>query len=168
MKCLKPDLCVDGLAEIDIGYWYHQGIRCILVDLDNTVSPAGKNRITDEARDLIEASRRVGISVVLFTNAGEDRAKEAAWNMGISYYASAKKPLPHLYRKAIAAHGVAKGEIMTVGDQVFTDVLGGNLNGCVTVLVSPLSKTELVSTKMLRLLEKLIVGRKIVFREGMG
>ena len=165
MKILKPDLCVEGLSDIDLGYWYRRGIRCILVDLDNTISPWGTTMITEEAKDLVEKSRSVGISVILFTNAAEARAREIAWDVGISYYASAKKPLPFYYKKAITELSYADGEIMTVGDQIFTDVLGGNLNGCITVLTSPLSSEEFSGTKMLRLLEKLIVGRKIVFRD---
>ena len=165
MKCLKPDLCIEGLSEIDLGYWYKQGIRCIFVDLDNTITPWGMIMITEEAKDLIEKSRHIGITVVLFTNAAEDRAREAAWDVGIGYYASAKKPLPYHYKKAIAELSFDDGQIMAVGDQIFTDVLGGNLNRCVTVLISPLSADEYTGTKMLRVLEKLVAGRKIVYRD---
>ena len=165
MKLLKPDLCVDRLSEIDVGYWYNQGIRCILIDLDNTISPWRETRIIKEALDLVERSRRVGVTVVIFTNAKEDRAREAAWNAGVSYYASARKPFPFRYKKARTELSLSKTEIMAVGDQVFTDVLGGNLAGCVTVLTQPLSPVEFAATRVMRVLEKCIAGRKIVFHE---
>jgi len=165
MKLLKPDLCADNLSCIDIAFWCAQGIRCILIDLDNTVAPWRKTDMTDEARQLIAQCRDAAIMVVLFTNAPEVRAREAAWKAGIGYYASARKPFPFHYRKAIAELGVNATETMTVGDQIFTDVLGGNLMGCVTVLTSPLSATEYRGTKLLRFLEKYIAGRELVFRD---
>ena len=165
MKLLKPDISVDSLSEIDIAFWKRRGIRCILVDLDNTVAPWRKTDMTDEARQLIAQCRDAAIMVVLFTNAPEKRAREAAWKAGISYYAPARKPFLFRYRKAIAELGVSAAETMAVGDQIFTDILGGNLMGCATVLTSPLSATEYRGTKLLRFLEKHIAGRKLVFRD---
>jgi HAD superfamily phosphatase (TIGR01668 family) len=165
MKLLKADLDVERLSEIDIGAWYANGIRCILVDLDNTVALWRSTDLTEDALLMVAKAREAGITVVLFTNAHEARAKEAAWNAGVGYYASARKPFPFKYRKAFAELGVLCSEVMAVGDQVFTDVLGGNLAGCATILASPLSETEFSGTKLLRLLEKLIAGRKLDFVE---
>lgn len=165
MKFLKPDLHISWLSEIDIAYWYEKGIRCILIDLDNTISPWRKTGITEDALDLIDRARKAGVTVVLFTNAKEERAREAAWNAGISYYSSARKPFPYRYKKAIAELSLTKAKVMAVGDQVFTDVLGGNVAGCTTVLTSPLSPVEFIGTRVMRFFEKHIAGRKITYRE---
>lgn len=165
MKLLKPDLCVDRLPEIDIGFWYNKGIRCILIDLDNTVALWKHPVFTDEAGDFIARARQTGITVVLFSNAPERRVREAAWNAGISYYAYTRKPFPYRYHKAIADLSLSKTEVMAIGDQVFTDVLGGNLAGCTTVLTSPISEREYSATRVMRLMERLLTGRKLVFQE---
>lgn len=44
-----------------------------------------------------------------------------------------------------------------VGDQLFTDVLGGNLVGMYTVLVPPLAQQELGYTRLVRRLERWIL-----------
>ena len=75
----------------------------------------------------------------------------------------AKKPLPFKYNQVIAELSYSKKEVMAIGDQVFTDVLGGNLAGCTTVLVSPLSMIEFSGTKLLRFME-ILTGRKLVYR----
>jgi predicted HAD superfamily phosphohydrolase YqeG len=50
-----------------------------------------------------------------------------------------------------------------IGDQLFTDVLGGNLLGMTTVLVAPLSSSDLPHTLVLRQLEALVLrGREPV------
>ncbi len=162
MKLLQPDLTVDCLSDLDLADWYGRGIRAIFIDLDNTISPWRQNSVTGEARQLIDKARQAGITVVLFTNAGEIRAREVAWSLGISYYAAAKKPFAAMYRKAMGELALAGSEVLAIGDQVFTDVLGGNRAGCITVLTSPLSEEEYAGTKFLRFLERL-AGRKAVF-----
>ena len=47
-----------------------------------------------------------------------------------------------------------------IGDQIFTDVWGGNRIGVKTVLVTPINKKESVFTKVKRPFEKIIL-RKI-------
>ncbi len=165
MKFIKPDISVDKLSEIDLSRLYERGIRCALIDLDNTISPWRTDNITKDARAFIENCRTIGIVPVLFTNARESRAREAAWKAGISYYARTRKPLPFRYRAAISELGFLSAQVMTVGDQIFTDVLGGNLSGCVTVLTSPLSPVEFAGTRFLRFMEKWVAGRKLLFRE---
>jgi predicted HAD superfamily phosphohydrolase YqeG len=44
-----------------------------------------------------------------------------------------------------------------VGDQVFTDILGGNRSGLFTILVKPLARREFVGTKINRTLELIIL-----------
>jgi len=51
------------------------------------------------------------------------------------------------------------GETAVVGDQLFTDILGGNRLGLFTVLVIPMSKREFIGTKIVRMLEKVLLYR---------
>ena len=160
MPFLKPDLIVESLRDIDIANCYAIGIRCFLIDLDNTITPWHSLEISGAAKELIRKSKEAGITAVLFSNATEERTREAAWNAGISYYAAAKKPFPYRYRQVMHDLSYSAQEIMMIGDQLFTDVLGGNLSGCRTVLVSPLTKREFVGTRLLRLLERHLAGRR--------
>jgi hypothetical protein len=166
MKILKPDLSIERLTDLDFVYWYAKGIRCVLVDLDNTIAPWRQTSITDDARAMIAKAREAGMTVALFTNAPESRAKEAAWDAGIGYFHSAAKPFPGKYRKAFSELSANNEEVMCIGDQIFTDVLGGNCMGCVTVLIPPLSEIEFSGTKILRWMEKHLAGRKEVFRDS--
>jgi predicted HAD superfamily phosphohydrolase YqeG len=48
-----------------------------------------------------------------------------------------------------------------VGDQLFTDVLGGRLLGMMTIMVLPLSQSDLPHTLLLRRVERvLLAGRQ--------
>ena len=70
------------------------------------------------------------------------------------------KPLPGAFRKAVAELGLEASRVAMVGDQVFTDVLGGNWAGCKTILVQPLSDNALPHTRLVRKLESKVLGEK--------
>ncbi|GFR36401.1 hypothetical protein TCEA9_22130 [Thermobrachium celere] len=44
-------------------------------------------------------------------------------------------------------------ETCIIGDQIFTDILGGNRVGIITILVEPLDKREFVFTRLVRKIE---------------
>lgn len=48
---------------------------------------------------------------------------------------------------------------LLIGDQIFTDILGGNKSGLYTILVDPISNKEFIGTKITRLIER-IFGRR--------
>jgi predicted HAD superfamily phosphohydrolase YqeG len=75
--------------------------------------------------------------------------------------AKAVKPLPFAFLRALSKVGSARNRAAVVGDQMFTDVLGGRLLGMKTMLVVPLSHTDLPHTLLLRKLESLVLaGRR--------
>jgi hypothetical protein len=47
-------------------------------------------------------------------------------------------------------------ETCIIGDQIFTDILGGNRVGIKTILVDPIDSREFIMTKFFRRLEKKI------------
>jgi hypothetical protein len=156
IRLLKPSSNVENLEMIDLKKWYQRGIRGVLIDLDNTISPWRKNDITGEALDFFQRAAAEKIQVMLFTNAKAERAGQAAANAGIPYFPSATKPLPWRFQKAARSLGLKPNQTLMVGDQIFTDILGGNLAGCVTVLVPPLEENEYGGTKILRMMERMV------------
>jgi hypothetical protein len=61
----------------------------------------------------------------------------------------------------MAIMGTRPATTALVGDQLFTDVLGGNLLGMYTILVEPLSPDEFPTTKLVRRLERLVRSRVV-------
>ena len=48
-----------------------------------------------------------------------------------------------------------------IGDQLFTDVLGGNRLGLFTILVTPVSEKEFIWTRIVRKLERIVLKKVI-------
>jgi HAD superfamily phosphatase (TIGR01668 family) len=81
----------------------------------------------------------------------------SAQDLGCSVVHHAMKPAPVAVHVALRHMGVSKDEAILVGDQVFTDVMAGNLAGVATVLVKPQSEVDLWYTLILRKVERLVL-----------
>lgn len=79
--------------------------------------------------------------------------------LGIPVVGWALKPVPIGFWRAMAIMGTDRATTALVGDQLFTDVLGGNLLGLRTILVDPLSPHEFPTTRLVRRIEGLIRAR---------
>ena len=66
------------------------------------------------------------------------------------------KPLPFKISKAVRKIGVKKGECALVGDQLFTDILGGKFAGIKTVWVDIIEPETKLSFRFKRKIEKFI------------
>ena len=108
----------------------------------------------------MELARRE-IKVCLVSNNWHRRVSGVAEELGFSLVSKALKPLPFAFRRGMRLMGVKPSETATIGDQVFTDVLGGNLAGTLTVLVDPLSHTDLPHTLLLRRIEAKVMADRV-------
>ncbi len=66
------------------------------------------------------------------------RAQHFAEQLGIPYQGHSRTPSTAGYRRAMERMGVTREQTAIVGDQIFTDVLGGNRAGVSTILVEPI------------------------------
>jgi predicted HAD superfamily phosphohydrolase YqeG len=79
--------------------------------------------------------------------------------LGVPVVGWALKPVPLGLWRAMAIMGTRRVTTALVGDQLFTDILGGNLLGIYTILVEPLSTDEFPTTRLVRRIERLIRAR---------
>ena len=161
MPLLTPDLYHRDVHAIDLEGLARRGIDTLLIDLDNTLLPRDSNSVPDELRAWAAGLRDCGFRVCLVSNNWHERVKVVAEELGFELVAKAVKPLSFAFLAALRKLGSTRARTAVVGDQMFTDVLGGNLLGMLTVLVAPLSETDLPHTLMLRRIEhRVLAGRE--------
>ena len=158
MSLLSPDLYHTDVHAIDLDALSAAGIDTLLVDLDNTLLPRDTNEMPDELRAWAVELRSRGFRVCLVSNNWHERVHAVAQGLGFSLVAKAVKPLPFAFLRALRILGSDRRRAAVVGDQIFTDVLGGNLLSMSTVLVQPLSASDLPHTLVLRALERRILA----------
>lgn len=154
LKWLRPRQTVGFLTEIDIDHLLQQGIRGLLLDLDNTIVAWDSHDVEHQVQDWIHRAKASALSLCLVTNAKSDRVERAIKPLGIPYVALARKPMLRGFKKAMHMLGTAPCETAMVGDQIFTDVLGANLLGVYSILIELPDPKEQWWMKGTRRLEK--------------
>ena len=139
MAWFRAGFLADNIYQITGEALAARGIRLLLADLDNTLAPYGQALPDQRLMDWRAQLADCGVALlVLSNNRQEQRPKIFAQGLGAPYIGHAGKPRPAAFRQAMARMGVEPGQTAIVGDQVFTDVLGGNLAGVTTILVRPI------------------------------
>lgn len=156
-----PDYMFETVYDIPLTLLKEKGIRCLLLDIDNTLVPYDKAYPTAENARFIQTLAQNGIRAVFVSNNSEERVKtyvdSLAEKCGVSsfaYAADAGKPSVKKYRALLASQQVKPEEAATVGDQIFTDVLAAARLGAHSFLVKPIKDVENNFFRFKRLLEK--------------
>ena len=159
MSILIPDLILDSVSKIDIGLLSYLGIRGLILDVDNTLSPPHQKLPTSDIIQWFHLMHQGGIKMVIVSNNNRKRVAFFAKDLGIEYIPFGLKPLPFAVLTAVKRMGIAKSEAVVIGDQIFTDILAANLAGIKTILVNPIDKMESVILRFKRKLEKPVIRR---------
>lgn len=158
LKLLLPDLYVDSLFDIQPELLKERGIRALILDLDNTLIVHGEERVEPAILEWLESMRRNGFKFCIVSNNFCSRGKRLAQTLGLPGVFRAVKPRSRAFRKALALLGTKPAETAMVGDQLFTDVLGGNQMGLYTILVSSLGGRDFFMTRLIiRRVERLLL-----------
>ncbi len=158
---LAADMIVGCIADIDIEILIKRGITGVIVDMDNTLAPWRSTDVPKKHIEWVQSALKNGIKVCILSNAASDiRVKPAADMLGVPFITKACKPLKSGFLHAAKILDLPIEKIAIAGDQVFTDIWGGNMLGMFTILTTPLSTREAVITLILqRPLERLL-GRR--------
>jgi HAD superfamily phosphatase (TIGR01668 family) len=154
-----PRLFVEDVGSIDLEKLKRLGIRGLVVDLDNTLVAWSAYEVPLEVTEWIKTAKNLGFSICIVSNALEDRVAYFSKLFAIPGISRAQKPRRGAFRSALEALGLKKEEVAVIGDQVFTDVWGGNRLGLYTILVRPVSPREFFTTKIGRVLERWVLRR---------
>lgn len=159
-----PDIYQKSIYTIDYDKLVNSGIKCLLIDLDNTLVPSNTIIVNDKLRKFINKLQKK-FKIIIFSNAFNKRVKKIADELGVDYQAFACKPWAYGFNKIKRKYRYKEGEIAIIGDQLQTDVYGGNKAGIVTILVNPLSTGDAFFTKINRYIEKRKMNK--LYRKGM-
>ncbi|MBS3900822.1 MAG: YqeG family HAD IIIA-type phosphatase [Dethiobacter sp.] len=157
LKILRPDKIVDSIYDIKLDFLKEQGIKAIIADLDNTLVPWRSSEVKDEQLQWVGKARSFGLRVAIVSNNTYSRVDDVSSKLGVIALSGAFKPRRSPFRLIASHFSLQPAEIAVVGDQLFTDILGGNRCGMYTILVKPMSKQEIIGTKFMRVVEKIFL-----------
>jgi len=159
MSLFYPSAMLHRVQELSPEKLRRAGIRGILLDVDNTLSPHDAPDPEPEALAWIEKMKQRGFLLCIVSNNTAGRVAPFAQKLGLEYSSMAGKPFPFGFRRAVSSMEILPSEAIAVGDQLFTDICGANLAGIRSVLVEPIRSETTLRFRIKRRLERPVLRR---------
>ena len=153
LEWFKPTWMVNSIYSITPEQLHKNNIKAVLTDLDNTLIAWNNPEATKESIEWIRMMKEADIPIVILSNNSGDRVKIVAEYLELDYIHRSLKPSRRAFRSAQEKLNLPAEELLMVGDQIITDVLGANRFGVRSVLVKPLLESDAWNTKINRFFE---------------
>ena len=147
--------------EIDETFIKSNHLRGFILDLDNTLSMHGSPAPEQGVTEWLEKMKKLGMKLIVLSNNTKKRVEPLAEELELDFISFGCKPLTLGISRALKKMRLPKKSVALVGDQIFTDILGGNLRGVPTILVEPFHMEDKASFKLKRKLESIVFKRDL-------
>ena len=138
-----PDFAVEAVYDLTVPSLQAQGIKAVLVDLDNTLIAWNNPDGTPEMKQWLHDLRDAGIRVIVVSNNTKKRVQRAVEKFGID--------------RAMKEFHYEKNEVVMVGDQLMTDIRAAHRAGIRSILVKPLVQHDSIKTQINRARERRVM-----------
>lgn len=155
---MTPALYLPSVFSLDLDKLASRGIRGLILDLDNTLIEWNAPLPNPPLVEWMTRVREKGFLACIVSNNRKGRVTTFGRDLGIPAIPSATKPRRGAFLEAMKLMGTSHAETAVIGDQIFTDVLGGNRLGLYTILVVPITRREFIGTRFVRRIERLVLG----------
>lgn len=169
MNKFIPNIYKKSILDVDYNDLKRRNIKCIMFDLDNTLLKVHESIPKKDICYLIKKLKKDFIIVIISNNTSKKRLSKAANELGVDYIKFALKPSSKAFRIVQKKYNYKKDEMCIIGDQLLTDIKGGNNFNILTILVDPLSENELKITGINRFFEGRIIkklNKKNILKRG--
>ncbi|HBR02224.1 MAG TPA: YqeG family HAD IIIA-type phosphatase [Ruminiclostridium sp.] len=160
INLLTPDAYVGSIFNITPDRLKSNGIYGLILDIDNTLVATHVRAADKKVLHFISDMNAQGIKTIVVSNGRKERVELFCRPLGIEYVYKALKPLGRGFDIAIEKLKLPENQIAIIGDQLFTDVLGGRLKGIHTILIKPIDLDEPFLIKIKRIFEKPFLTNK--------
>ena len=148
-----PKLLASELTELNPQILGEMNVTALFMDFDNTIVPYSSNEPTEKMKQWLMEMKNSGIVLCVVSNSRKPRVEVFCKHYGLGCVTHSNKPFSKGIREALEKNHLDPKTTALVGDQIFTDVLGGNCGGLVSILVKPIALTN-IWLKMRHILEK--------------
>ncbi len=162
-----PQLYLRDVKEITVDILKKYNIKGLILDIDNTLIDFDKNLLTG-CEEWCNNLKNQGIKMCILSNTNKvAKVQKVAEALDLQYLYFAHKPNKKGFKKAKEILELQPQNIAVVGDQIFTDVVGGNKSKMFTILTKPIDSRDIWITRLKRPFEKIIIN-KYVKKKGIN
>lgn len=156
----KPDYVFDSIADISCDFLESNGIKALILDLDNTLTTHNNPIPKPEIKAWLDDMKSIGLPMMIVSNNHYERVRPFAEALGLPFVPDGRKPLTYGYKEAIKRLGFDKSNVAAVGDQIFTDVWGCKLTGIRSIFTYPIEYETGFWFRVKRTLEKPLLPKR--------
>lgn len=157
-KYFIPTIYIKNYRTLNLEKLREHGIKVLCIDVDNTLVPPHTATLDNDAIAFIQRVKDNGLLPVIISNNTEKRVQGVANQVNVDFYSFSCKPCKYNYIKILRDTKCTKNEVAVLGDQLVTDILGGNRMNFLTILQDPISDVENTSGKITRRIETKILA----------
>lgn len=144
----------ESVFMIDADDLKQRKIEGIIIDIDNTLVAWETKEADEKVIDFIRYLLGKGFKICMISNNTRKRVEKFNETLGLPAIHKAGKPKTAPYLKAMELLDTHRYNTAVIGDQLFTDIFGGNRLGLFTILVTPISPKEFIWTRFVRKIER--------------
>lgn len=159
-----PDYLASALYEIPLSFYKEEGVKVLLLDLDNTLASHREKRPDERALSYVRKLKEAGLEVYVVSNNSKKRVGDYASHLGVAYLHLAMKPFAFRFASFLKKKGIEREGALLIGDQLYTDVRSANRLGIRCCLTSPLVEDDPIWTRYNRYRER--KGRAALLKRG--
>ena len=146
-----------ALPAVELDALWTAGFRGIIVDVDNTLIAFDRDEIESEVRAWFHRARERGFRLVCLSNNFPPRVGQVSTSLTCPGLPNALKPLPFGFLAAVRLLGVPRRQVIVIGDQFVTDILGAACVGLPGILVNPIAEKDFPLTRVFRWIERRVI-----------
>ena len=135
---MLPHLITDALTDLTPELLRSRGIELLMLDFDNTIVPYTTNIPTDRMESWLRMMTASHIPICVVSNSKRERVKVFCEKYGIACITHSKKPFQKGIQECLGRYSIPANQAALAGDQIFTDTLGANCAGAMSILVTPI------------------------------
>jgi len=161
LKILTPDFFYNSIYDVKLDELKQLNIEGLIIDIDNTLVGWDTSLPTLAVKEWLNSLSTQDFKVCLVSNNNKKRVMHFSKELNLPFIYQAKKPMKRNFLAAMKILGTTKDTTAVIGDQIFTDVLGGNRLELITVLVKPIKSKEFWWTNLVRKIERRVIKKVI-------
>lgn len=132
---LLPSVRLKAVTDITAEMLQKRNIQLLMLDFDNTIVPYTTDIPTKEVLGWIHKMQSADISICVVSNSHNQRVQKFCSKYGLDCITHAGKPFSDGICRCLKKYGTAPENSALAGDQIFTDTLGANCAGVLSILV---------------------------------
>ena len=156
---LIPKMLCPALTDLTVERLHRAGVTFLMLDFDNTIVPYTNDVPTPEMEAWLQAMQASDIGLCVVSNSHKTRVVKFCEARGIPCITHSKKPFSKGIFQCRDKFSLDLSHAALVGDQIYTDTLGGNRLGALTCYVETIDRGDFWIGARYHLLERAFIRR---------